>query len=134
MKVRIAFVVLIAALFSGCAAKNNPADPAQLNGSWSGHWGPSSDRQTEVVLELKWDGKALTGTINPGLRAIELSEATFDPQTRMIHMELDYPIPGGGTDHYSTDHYVIDGKVEDKTMRGTWLRHNGSGDFTIVKK
>ena len=134
MKIRIAFVVLAAALFSACAAKNNPADPAQLSGTWSGHWGPGPDRQTEVVLELKWEGKALTGTINPGLRAIELSEATFDPQTRMTHMVLDYPISGGDIDHYSTDHYVIDGKVEDKTMRGTWLCHNGSGDFAVVKK
>jgi hypothetical protein len=52
----------------------------------------------------------------------------------MTHMELDYPIPSSDTHDYSTDHYVIDGKIEDKTMRGTWLCHNGSGDFTIVKK
>jgi hypothetical protein len=128
MKPRIAVILFIAALLSSCSSQGQPADPGQLAGTWSGHWGPSPERQTEVVLELKWDGKALTGTINPGSRAMELSQATFDPKTSMTHMEVDVPTPGG-----ENDHYAIDGKVAGKTMTGTWTRRNGRGDFNITK-
>jgi hypothetical protein len=31
------------------------------------------------------------------------------------------------------DHYVIHGTVSGKTMRGTWTRHDGNGDFEITK-
>ncbi len=39
------------------------SDP--LTGTWKGDWGPSAADRNQVTLELKWDGKALTGTVNP---------------------------------------------------------------------
>ena len=35
-----------------------------LKGTWSGDWGPTKDNRTHVVLEMNWDGKAITGNIN----------------------------------------------------------------------
>jgi hypothetical protein len=113
--------------FFGCASRApSTADP--LSGQWKGEWGPSPERQTEVVLELKWDGVALTGTVNPQGRASEITKASFDPKTNAITMELD-PIDNSG----QKDHYAIQGKVEGNKMSGTWTRHNGSGDFHITK-
>jgi hypothetical protein len=37
---------------------------------------------------------------------------------------------GGGKDI----HYVIDGKVENNTMTGSWNHDNRKGDFKIMKK
>ena len=50
------------------------SDP--LSGSWKGDWGPSASDRNQVAVELKWDGKALTGTVNPGPNAVPLSKAT----------------------------------------------------------
>jgi len=100
-----------------------------LTGSWEGEWGPSPERQTNVVLELKWDGTKLTGTINPGSRALELGKSSFNPNTNAISMELDAHDVSGEADHYS-----IQGKVDGKTMSGSWTRNKGAGTFKITKQ
>jgi hypothetical protein len=128
MKLRFVGVLLLACLFLGCSSSKPPSGPDPLSGTWSGHWGPTPERQTEVALALQWDGTTLKGTVNPDARAIELTKAAFDPQTKAVTMALDIPIAGGGMDHYA-----IDGKVDGKSMKGTWTRNDGKGDFTLTK-
>jgi hypothetical protein len=100
-----------------------------LSGTWVGDWGPSANDRNPVTVELKWDGTALTGTVNPGANAIALQNATFDPKTGAVHMEADAKGRGGGVVHY-----VIDGKVENGTITGSWSHEKRKGDFTIKKK
>ena len=128
MKSLTCLIILALVVFSGCSspATSTTADP--ISGKWQGEWGPSPERQTEVTLELKWDGKDLTGTINPGLRASEINKATFNPETNAITMELDVVDVRGQMDHYS-----IVGKVDGSKMTGTWTRNNGKGTFKIAK-
>ena len=128
MKLLTTCLFVVVLLFSGCASSTTPAGADPLSGKWSGKWGPSPDRQTEVVLELKWDGTTLKGTVNPGGRAADLIKASFNPQTNAITMDLDVQDNRGEADHYS-----IQGKVDGKKMSGTWTRNNGKGDFKISK-
>jgi hypothetical protein len=114
-----------------CVALAGYAAPMQSDpsGTWSGDWGPSSSDRNQVTLELKWDGKNLSGTVNPGPNAVTLQKTTFDPKTGAIHLECDAKSRRG------TDiHYVVDGKVEGSTMSGTWNHDNRKGDFKITKK
>ena len=106
----------------------NAADDP-LSGAWAGDWGPSATDRNQVTVELKWDGKNLIGTVNPGANAVELKKATFDPKTGVIHFEADTTNRRG-----NQIHYVIDGKVEGGTMTGAWNHDNRKGDFKIVKK
>ncbi len=110
-------------VFVICAAD----DP--LSGTWTGDWGPSEQDRNQATVELKWDGKILTGTVNPGPNAVEIKNATFDPQSGAIHMEADAMSRRG-----SQIHYMIDGTVEGDTMTGTWSHDNRKGDFKITKK
>lgn len=105
----------------------SPEDP--LSGNWVGEWGPSPDRQTYVTLELKWDGAILKGTVNPGRNAIELSKATYDPQSQTVKMELDAQGP-----NRNIVHYVVDGKVSGNTMTGTFDRGGETGTFKVEKR
>jgi predicted small lipoprotein YifL len=114
---------------SGCSSNTPPSTPPDPSGTWSGEWGPSPDRQTEVTVELKWDGTTLKGTINPGYNAIELAKASFDPKTGAIRMELDGP-----NSKREIVRYVIEGKVEGSTMSGTFDRAGETGTFKIEKK
>jgi hypothetical protein len=120
---------LIAGLLAGISvlALNAAADP--LSGTWTGDWGPSAMDRNQVTVEMKWDGKNLTGTVNPGPNAVELKKATFDPQSGAIHLEADAASRRGGTFHY-----IIDGKVEDGKMTGSWNHDNRKGDFKLTKK
>jgi hypothetical protein len=100
-----------------------------LTGRWEGEWGPSPERQTNVALELKWDGTTLTGTVNPGARAMELGKSSFNPKSNAISMELDAHDVAGEPDHYS-----IQGKVDGKEMSGSWTRNKGAGTFKITRQ
>jgi hypothetical protein len=100
-----------------------------LSGTWTGDWGPTPTHRNQVTVELKWDGKALTGNVNPGPNAVELKKSTFDAKTNAIHFEADASSRRGGQVHY-----VIDGKLEGNTMTGTWNHDAVKGDFKITKK
>lgn len=129
MKVLTCSLFLLIVVLSGCASGKPSTEVDPLTGRWEGEWGPSPDRQTNVVLELKWDGTTLTGTVNPGNRGMELGKTSFNPSTNAISMELDAHDVSGEMDHYS-----IQGKVDGKNMAGTWTRNKGTGTFKISRQ
>jgi hypothetical protein len=104
-----------------------------LKGTWSGDWGPSKDNRTHVVLEFNWDGKAITGNINPGPKAVAFQKAELDPPTWMVHIE------GEGKDAAGAAvRYVIDGKLENigayqRVLSGTWTQGAVKGTFRVVR-
>ena len=104
-----------------------------LTGRWAGDWGPSPSARNRVTLDLKWDGKVLTGNVVGGegvQEPIPIQKATFDPKTGQVHMETESENPRTG----QTVHFVIDGKLDKKTMTGTWNHDNRKGDFKITKR
>ena len=107
------------------------ADP--ITGTWSGDWGPSAADRNQVNVDLKLDGKAVTGTVhsvNFQRPDVEIKNGTFDAATGAIHMEADAPGRRGG----ATTHFVIDGKVADGSMTGSWNHDSTKGDFKLTKK
>src|SRR6267143_7207711 len=94
------------------AQEKTASDP--ISGTWTGDWGPSRYDRNPVKVALKWDGKALTGTVNPGASAISVKNGRFDAKANTVHMEADASARG------QTFHYVIDGKFENNTLSGSW--------------
>jgi hypothetical protein len=104
-----------------------------LKGTWSGDWGASKENRTHVVLELNWDGKAITGRINPGPTEVPLRSATLDPSSWSVHLEAERKDPSG-----SVIRYVIDGKLENigayqRFITGTWSQGPVKGEFKVVR-
>ena len=104
-----------------------------LKGSWTGDWGTSKENRTHVVLELNWDGKAITGTINPGPNSVRMQKASLDPETWAVHLEADGKDASG-----QTVRYTIDGKLENigsyqRVITGTWMQGATKGDFKITR-
>jgi hypothetical protein len=52
-----------------------------LKGSWLGDYGPNKTTRTQVFLVMDWDGKVISGMINPGTDNIPLKNATLTPPT-----------------------------------------------------
>jgi len=100
-----------------------------ISGTWTGEWGPNTIERSQVVAQLKYDGKFVTGTFNPGPNPATISKGTFNEKTGVIHLEAD----GRGRGR-ATNHYVIDGKLEKRKITGTWKYDKGEGDFTISKQ
>jgi hypothetical protein len=101
-----------------------------LVGSWHGSWGPTATQQTDATFVLKWDGKDITGMINPGLNVIKIQKATLDAPTWTVHFEGDTKDATG-----KAVHIVIDGKIERVTnvhrkIVGTWTQ--GTTKFPLT--
>jgi len=105
------------------------AQQGPLSGTWTGDWGPSAADRNPVTVELKWDGKMLSGLVNPGPNAVELKKCSFDAKTGAVHMEADAKNRRG-----NEIHYMIDGKLEGNELTGTWNHDARKGDFKITKK
>ncbi len=121
---RAALLMLMLFSFNHGAIAQQNADP--LTGTWKGDWGPSPTDRNSVTLELKWNGKTLTGTVNPGPDAIPIEIASFDPKTMQIHLEATYA--------RRDLRYVVDGTVGKGKMTGTWNHPRRKGDFQVTRE
>jgi hypothetical protein len=124
----VAFAVMAAMAATASAQFGHP-----LKGTWTGDWGPNKDTRTHVVLELNWDGKAITGAINPGANGVALKIATLDAPNWHVHFEADGKDAAG-----NAVHYVIDGKMENigayqRFITGTWTQGSVKGDFKVTR-
>ena len=128
------------AVLALCAAALSYARPVlaqeghPLKGSWVGTWGPSQNHADDVLILLNWDGKALTGMINPGTDNIPVKNAVLTPKGWLVHLEGDGKDKSG-----KVITYVIDGKIENlglphRSIVGTWKTQNESGPFKITRQ
>ena len=100
-----------------------------LVGTWHGTWGPNATERHDVTLVLEFDGKAITGIMNPGLDSARFDRITLEPSTWSVHFEAT-PKQAAGR----AAPIVIDAKIEDVTSRrrsltGTWTQGATKGDF-----
>ena len=127
----LTFVLTLALVaLAGGAAIAQEGHP--LKGSWIGNW-EKNPAGEDVLFVLNWDGKAISGMINPGTDNIKLKTATLDPDKWTVHFEAD------AKDKQGAITYVIDGKIENlpmpnRTITGTWKSQRGSGAFRIQRQ
>jgi hypothetical protein len=105
-----------------------------LKGSWLGEWQGNSVHGDNILLILDWDGKAITGMINPGTDNIPLKAASLEPNGWVVKLEADGKDKDG-----STVRYVIEGKIENlelpnRSITGTWSSNKGRGAFTASRQ
>ena len=50
-----------------------------LKGSWLGDWGEGTTTRNQVFVVFDWDGKVISGTINPGTEMIAVKNASLTP-------------------------------------------------------
>ena len=100
-----------------------------LTGSWHGEWHPTPDKKVPVLIYMKWNSKAIEGTINPGRNAAPLKVATLDASNWTVHFEADSK---------DQKHIVIDGKLDNigsynRTITGTWSEGDMKGDLKLTR-
>ena len=104
-----------------------------LKGTWSGDWGTSKDNRHRVLVELNWNGKELTGAINPGPDAVPLKTATLNPSNWTVRLEAE-----GRSESGRAVRYHIEGKLENlgsyyRLLSGTWTQGEEKGDFKLTR-
>ena len=127
---------LLLTLSLACLASYTPAIAQEghpLKGSWIGTWGPNEAHGNDLLLVLNWDGKSITGTINPGTDNMVIKNATLNPEGWLVHLEAD------SKDKTGPITYVLDGKIDqlafhNRTISGTWKHQRGKGNFKIQRQ
>ena len=99
-----------------------------LVGTWHGTWGLTASQRNDVTLVLDFDGKAITGMMNPGPDMVRFDKVTLDPDTWSVHFEATPKDAAKGMP------IVIDARITDVTNRrrglvGTWTQGTVKGDF-----
>src|SRR5262245_6196710 len=110
------------------ALSQRGADP--VSGTWTGDWGPNTSDRNQVTVVLKLDGRNVTGTVQstrPQRPEVTLQKSTFDAATGALHMEAEAQGRGGAV------RYIIDGKLTNGSITGSWNHSSGKGDFTLKK-
>jgi hypothetical protein len=130
----LTFVLALSLGCLGYAASVAAQEGHPLKGSWIGTWGPSQNHSNDIILILSWDGKAISGTINPGTDNIAIKNATLNPEGWVVHLEGDSKDKTG-----KPITYIIDGKIENlplpqRSITGTWKAAGESGPFKISRQ
>jgi hypothetical protein len=124
-------VALLALPVLGAAQFGHP-----LKGQWSGEAGAGGNT-TRLLLDLNWDGKAVTGKINPGSDTeADIKKVTIDYSkvtSWAVQMEAEgkdasgKPVP-----------IRIDGTLENlgayyRVFHGTWTHGGQKTPFTVTR-
>jgi len=112
----------------GVAQQGHP-----LTGTWTGDWGPTSTQRTQITLVMNWDGKNVSGLINPGPDSAPIVSVFVDPTTWTVRIEAEAKDKGGTPVHISAE-----GKLEDlgsyhRTLQGSWTQGTTKGDFKLTR-
>ena len=125
--------LLIAALLISVGAWPAPAQEGHpLTGTWSGDWGLSATSRTHITMVMAWDGKAVTGTINPGPDAVPVPAIQLDVANWTIRFQTTAKASAG------TETIAVEGKIEElgkphRTITGTWRQGAAKGSFKLTR-
>jgi hypothetical protein len=128
-----AFSLMIAALgFLGGSAAAQEGHP--LKGSWIGVWESNQTHGEFVLLILNWDGREISGVINPGTDDIEITNASLDPDGWKVHLEADGKDASGRSVDYVIDGTIGDLELPSRSIIGTWRNGRENGRFEIRRQ
>ena len=89
-----------------------------------------------LLLNLDWDGKNITGVINPGPNAATVKTVTIDysdPSAWVVKLEAERKDASG-----KVVPITANGRLENiggyrRVFRGTWMEGNQKGEFVVTR-
>ena len=94
-----------------------------LTGTWTGDWRPGTGDSAvhHVTMALEWDGKNVTGTINPGPNAAQIGNVAIDFKAWTVRIEA-----------VGKTHILIAGRIENpgsanRVLRVAWSEAGATG-------
>jgi hypothetical protein len=124
-----------------------------VKGTWVGFWGPAKVQQNRVVVLMDFDGKTVSGMVNPGANAVPFKTARLDitpgkpaakpgdlagEPTFKVHFEAETKDPKGGSITIVADGTMQNVGLPNRSIAGTWVQTSGGktvkGDFQIRRQ
>jgi hypothetical protein len=121
-------------------------------GTWVGYWGPTAT-QNRIVIVMDYDGKNLSGTVNPGANAIPIKLARLDivpgappakpgglvgEPTFKIHIEAETKDAKGSSISIVAEGTMQQVGLPNRSIVGIWTQTSSGkavkGDFRISRQ
>ena len=123
----VSLLVCLGAIASAFAQEGHP-----LKGTWLGDWGPNKNDRNQVTIVMDWDGKVISGVVNPGFEQMQLQNAKLTPKDWSVHFEIDRK------QNSATVRCLLDGKIDKlgsdrRTLNGTYTCGPEKGDFKLTR-
>lgn len=104
-----------------------------LTGTWTGDAGASATDRQHITIVMNWDGKAITGILNPGPNAAPLRTVTLDGSTWTVRMQIDAKDGAG-----KPLAIAVEGKIDNlgsahRTIKGTWRQGAITSEFRLTR-
>ncbi len=108
--------VLLMSLMLSVAAVGHAQEGFPLDGTWRGQRQMGTDAPVTIVMVLEWDGKKVSGVIDPGPKSIQIAKAELIPDGWRVRIEAQ--TKAGEAISFTG---VIDKLgAYDRTITGTW--------------
>jgi len=106
-----------------------------LKGQWSGQWGPPGSPK-RLLLDLHWDGKDITGQINPGADAATVKSVAIDYSDAAawkVKLQAERKDASGKPVTIAVDGVLENIGAYSRLFHGTWTENGQKGDFTLTR-
>ncbi|HEY0961060.1 MAG TPA: hypothetical protein VGE69_01760 [Pseudomonadales bacterium] len=116
--------VLCTALAAGLISTVTAQEGHPIKGSWIGEW-QGNDLGSSLLMVMNWDGKNITGIINPGTDNLQIESAELDANDWSITIKA--------------GEYTLEGtfarlELPNRSISGTWSGGGDNGAFEIVRQ
>jgi hypothetical protein len=124
----ICIFAVLAVVLSALGQEGHP-----LTGTWSGDWGPNATQRSHLTVVLSWDGKAVTGTINPGPEAVQIGNVVLDVTNWTVRINVDGKDASGKPVRIAAEGKIDDLASAHRKLTGTWMQGTTKGDFKLTR-
>jgi len=122
------WIICLGAAISLFAQEGHP-----LTGTWTGDWGTSAKQRNPITFVMNWDGKNVTGLINPGPDSVPIGAVSIDFPTWTVRIEADMKDASGKPVHVMAEGKLGDIASYHRTLKGTWQQGGEKGDFKLTR-
>jgi hypothetical protein len=122
--------VLLMSLMLSVAGAVYAQEGFPLDGTWRGQRQVGTEAPVTIVMVLEWDGKSVSGVIDPGPKSIRIARAELIPDGWRVKIEARTPTGG------AISFMGVIGKLGayDRTITGTWTEGGRSYHVRMVRE
>jgi hypothetical protein len=128
MRTKRVLAALAAVCLGASAQQGHP-----LTGTWNGDWGATVTQRTQVTIVMNWDGKNVTGILNPGPESVPLAGVYVDPTSWTVRIEAETKDASGKPVHIAAEGHIQDLGSYHRTLAGSWTQGSIKGDFKLTR-
>lgn len=128
----IPLAAMVVAAVTGAPGLAQEGHP--LKGSWIGTLEGNATHDEFVVVVLDWDGREISGIINPGTDEIAITDAELDPEDWSVRITAATEDSAGRTVNYRIEGVIEALETPNRYIKGNWRNGDESGDFEIRRQ